>query len=56
MTGKLLEARSDSVQAKLRNIRTLVETRMKDLRRILNSDAAQVRAEFAKHIAKITMT
>jgi site-specific DNA recombinase len=56
ISGKLLEARSDSLQAKLRNIRTLVETRMKNLRSVLNSDAAQVRAEFAKHIEKITMT
>jgi hypothetical protein len=29
---------------------------MKDIRVILNSDTAQVRAEFAKHIEKITMT
>jgi site-specific DNA recombinase len=56
ITGKLLEARPDSLQAKLRHIRTLVETRMKDLRGILNSGTPQVRAEFAKHVDKIAMT
>jgi hypothetical protein len=29
---------------------------MKDMRAVLNSDAAQVRATFAKHIERITMT
>lgn len=56
ITGKLLEARPDSLQTKLRNIRALVESRMSDIRRVLNSEPARVRAEFAKHIEKITMT
>jgi len=56
ITGKLLEARPDSLQTKLRNIRALVESRMNDIRAMLNSDPARVRAEFAKHIEKITMT
>ena len=56
ITTKLFEARPDSLQAKLRNIRALVETRMNDIRSALNSNAAQVRAKFAKHIEKITMT
>jgi hypothetical protein len=34
----------------------LVEARMKDIRAVLNSDAGLVRATFAKHIEKITMT
>ena len=55
ITGKLLDARPDSLQTKLRNIRTLVENRMKDIRGMLNSDPARVRAEFSKHIEKITM-
>ena len=55
ITAKLLEARPDSLQTKLRNIRTLVENRMKDVRGMLNSDPARVRAEFSKHIEKITM-
>jgi hypothetical protein len=56
ITAKMFDARPDSLQTKLRNIRALVETRMRDIRSVLNSDAAQVRAEFAKHIEKITMT
>ena len=55
ITAKLLEARPDSLQTKLRNIRALVESRMKDVRGMLNSDPARVRAEFSKHIEKITM-
>ena len=55
ITGKLLEARPDSLQTKLRKIRALVESRMNDIRGMLNSDPARVRAEFAKHIEKITM-
>jgi hypothetical protein len=56
ITGKLLEARPDSLQTKLRNIRALIESRMNDIRAMLNSDPARVRVEFAKHIEKITMT
>jgi hypothetical protein len=56
ITGKLLEARPDSLQTKLRNIRALVESRMSDIRAMLNSDPARVRAEFANHIEKITIT
>jgi hypothetical protein len=55
ITGKLLEPRPDSLQTKLRKIRALVESRMNDIRGMLNSDPARVRAAFAKHIEKITM-
>jgi DNA invertase Pin-like site-specific DNA recombinase len=55
ITERLLEARPDSLETKLRNIRALVESRMKDIRGMLNSDPARVRVEFAKHIEKITM-
>jgi len=56
ITGKILEARPDSLQTKLRNIRALVDSRMNHIRAMLNSEPARVRAEFAKHIEKITMT
>src|SRR5258708_7040839 len=56
ITGKLLEARPDSLQTKLRNIRALLDSRMNHIRAMLNSEPARVRAEFAKHIEKITMT
>lgn len=56
ITGKLFEARPDSLRMKLRNIRALVESRMNDIRAMLNSDPARVRDAFAKHIEKITMT
>jgi hypothetical protein len=48
----LLDARPDSLETKLRNIRELVENRMKDIRGMLNSDPARVRAEFAKHTSR----
>lgn len=56
ITGRLLEAHPDSLRAKLRDIRGFVTTRMQDLRTIMNSDIAHVRAELAKHIEKITLT
>ena len=56
ITAKLLEARSDSLRSKLRNIRSFVVTRMQDLRAVLNSDVGHVRAELAKHIDQITLT
>jgi site-specific DNA recombinase len=56
ITAKLLEARPDSLRVKLRNIRSFVEFHMRDIRAIVNSDVAQTRAIFAKHIEKITLT
>jgi site-specific DNA recombinase len=56
ITAKLLEARPDSLRVKLRNIRSFVELHMRDIRAIVNSDPAQTRAIFAKHIEKITLT
>lgn len=56
ITAKLLEARPDSLRVKLRNIRSFVMLHMRDIRAIVNSDVAQTRAIFAKHIDKITMT
>ncbi len=56
ITGKLLESRPDSLPTKLRNIRGFVTARMQNLRAIMNSNTAQVRAELAKHIEKITLT
>ncbi len=56
ITARLLDAHPDSLRAKLRNIRGFVTARMRNLRTIMNSDIAQVRAELAKHIEKITLT
>jgi hypothetical protein len=56
ITGKLLESRPDALRTKLRNIRGFVTARMQNLRAIMNSNTAQVRAELAKHIEKITLT
>ena len=56
ITAKLLESRPDSLRVKLRNIRSFVVLHMRDIRAIVNSDAAQSRAMFAKHIEKITLT
>jgi site-specific DNA recombinase len=56
ITARLLAARPDSIQTKVGAIRRLVETEMKELRALLNSDSAVVRAELARHIDSITMT
>ena len=56
ITARLLESRPDSLRSKLRNIRAFVVSRMQNLRAVLNSDPAHVRAELAKHIEKITLT
>ena len=56
ITTRLLETHPDSLRAKLRNIRGFVMARMQNLRTIMNSDTAHVRAELAKHIDKITLT
>lgn len=54
--AKLRESRPDSLRVKLRNIRASLFQRMQDIRAIVNSDAAETRALFAKHIGKITLT
>ena len=56
ITARLLESRPDSLRAKLRDIRSFVVRHMRDIRGIVNSDAAKTRALFAKHIEKITLT
>jgi hypothetical protein len=56
ITERLLAARPDSMHAKVQAIRRLVEAEMGDLREVLNSDTAAVRAELARHIEGITMT
>ena len=56
MTAKLLESRPDSLRVKLRDIRSFIVQHMRDIREIVNSDTAQTRAIFAKHIEKITLT
>jgi hypothetical protein len=55
ITAKLLEARPDSLQTRLSNIRTYVLAEMRNLREVLNADAARVRAKLANHIEKITL-
>jgi hypothetical protein len=55
ITGKLLSAQPNSLEGRLRDIRTYVHAEMRNLREILNSDVASVRAKLAKHIEKITL-
>jgi hypothetical protein len=56
ITARLLESRPDSLRGKLRDIRSFVVRQMRDIREIVNFDAAKTRALFAKHIEKITLT
>jgi hypothetical protein len=56
ISARLLDAHPDSLRAELRTIRGFVTARMQNLRTIMKSDIANVRAELAKHIEKITLT
>ncbi len=44
------------VEIQIRNTRRFVESRLADLRPVLNGDPAVARAEVAKHVQKITLT
>jgi site-specific DNA recombinase len=52
----LLECSPDSLRIRLKDIRRFVETRMKDLRCLLNFDPVTIRAEIAKHVRHIVLT
>jgi hypothetical protein len=41
---------------RLRDMRRLVETDLRDLQKLLNRDPKTARAELTKHISKITLT
>jgi len=56
ITANLLESRPGSLRVKLRDIRGFVVCHMQDIRAIVDSDTAQARAVFAKHVDKITLT
>jgi hypothetical protein len=56
ITAKLLESKPDSLRIKIRDIRSFVDSQMRGIRAIVNSDTTQTRAIFAKHIEKITLT
>ena len=56
ITARLLDARPDLLHSKLRHIRSFAVSRVRNLPAILTSDITQVRAEFGKHIEKITLT
>jgi hypothetical protein len=49
------EARPHSLQTRIRDIRTYVLAEMRNVREVLNADAARVRAKLASHIEKITL-
>ena len=56
IADRLLDCRPDLLKVRLRDIRRFVETRMRDLRCLLNFDPVTVRAEIAKHVHKIVLT
>jgi site-specific DNA recombinase len=55
ITDRLLESRPDSVRSRLKNIRTFVISRLKDLRGLLDAPVLAARAEIVKHIQSITL-
>jgi site-specific DNA recombinase len=56
VADRLLESSPDSLRIRLRGIRKFVETRMKDLRSLLNFDPVTIRSEIAKHVRQIVLT
>ena len=55
ISGRLLESHSDSFQAKLRDIRQFVTSRLGDLRKLLSCDVPTAKAELLKHIRRIDL-
>lgn len=55
ISGRLLESCSDSFQAKLRDIREFVTSRLGDLRKLLSCDVPTAKAELLKHVQRIDL-
>lgn len=55
ITEKLLSTQSDSIEARLLDIRRFVTRRILDLRQLLSRDTLLARAELMKHVKEITM-
>jgi site-specific DNA recombinase len=56
LNGKLANSRPETVRLQLRDTRRFVESRLKDLRGLLDGEPQTVRAEIAKHVQKIALT
>lgn len=56
IADRLLESSPSSLRARLKDIRKFVETRMRDLRGLLNFDPLTIRAEISKHVRSIVLT
>ncbi len=56
ITDRLLESQPDSVQSRLKDIRSFVISRLADLRGLLNSDVLTARTEIAKHVQQIKLS
>jgi hypothetical protein len=54
--GRLSDSEPIAVERRMRDARKFVESRLADLRGLLNSEAAIVRCEIAKHVQKIILT
>jgi site-specific DNA recombinase len=52
----VLECRPDSLRVRLEGTRSFAETRLRDLRCLLNIDPATIRSEIAKHVRHIVLT
>jgi len=55
IADRLLESRPDSIRSRFKDIRRFVETRLRDLRGLLNSEPVTVRMELAKHVSRIVL-
>ena len=56
ISSRKLESSSEFFQAKLRDARDFVTTRLGDLRKLLSSDVATAKAELLKHVQRIDLT
>ena len=55
ITDKLLDAKPESLDAKLKDIRQFVVSRLADLRSLLNADVPTAKAEILQHVDKIDL-
>jgi site-specific DNA recombinase len=56
ITNKLLTATSNSIEGRVETIRKFVESRISDIRTLLQQDTALAKAELQSHLSEIRMT
>src|SRR5579859_2339960 len=55
ISAKLSNVEPSSMKLRIRELRRFVESRLADLRSVMNADPLHIRAQIAKHVRKITL-